>query len=168
MRAVAARACRNPYETIGFSRISSYDFNKTYENIRLSHPKIMKICQRAQAESFKNHWFFNIPVQRGFAGNFRAHLELLRSRSQGHHPCQIIPCGPHARVVASSSASSSSSSSRAVAPVVAPVGNLETKWLHGCTIALHTWCIDDAHQSEGTETKHRQKPHRFADRREHT
>ena len=117
MRAVAARACRNPYETIGFSRISSYDFNKTYENIRLSHPKIMKICQRAQAESFKNHWFFNIPVQRGFAGNLRAHLELLRSRSQGHHPCQIIPCGAHARVVASSS-TSSSSFWRVVAPVV--------------------------------------------------
>ena len=69
MRAVAARACRNPYETIGFSRISSYDFNKTYENIRLSHPKIMKICQRAQAESFKNHGFFQHSCQMGLRGH---------------------------------------------------------------------------------------------------
>ena len=98
MRAAAARAPRNPSKHTVISTISSYDFNKTYENIRLSHPRIMKICQPAQAESFKNHWFFNIPVQRGFAGNFRAHLELLRPRSQSHHPCQIIPCGPHARV----------------------------------------------------------------------
>ena len=78
MRAAAARAPRNPSKHIVISTISSYDFNKTYENVRLSHPKNLKIHPRALAESFKNQWFFNIPVHRGFAGDFRAHLELLR------------------------------------------------------------------------------------------
>ena len=30
----------------------------------------LKICSRALAGSFKNQWFFNIYVTRGFAGNF--------------------------------------------------------------------------------------------------
>ena len=50
--------------------------------------------------NLKNQWFFNIPVKGAFAGNFRARVELLQRHSracQGRHPCQIIPCGPHAR-----------------------------------------------------------------------
>ena len=48
----------------------------------------------------KTNCFFNIPVKSGFAGNFRAHLELLQQRlraCQGHNPLQQIPCGAHAR-----------------------------------------------------------------------
>ena len=70
MRAAAARACRNPSKPIGFSTFSTSHVNKTYENTTLSHRQILKICSRALAGSFKNQWFFNIYVTRGFAGNF--------------------------------------------------------------------------------------------------
>ena len=70
MRAAAARACRNPSKPIGFSTFSTSHVNKTYENTTLSHRKILKFCSRALAGSFKNQWFFNIYVTRGFAGNF--------------------------------------------------------------------------------------------------
>ena len=78
MRAAAARASRNPSKPIGFSTISSYDINETCENTTLSHRTNLRICPRALAESFKTQWFFNVPVNRGFASNFRAHLECLR------------------------------------------------------------------------------------------
>ena len=70
MRAAAARACRTPSKPIGFSTFSTSHVNKTYEHTTLSHRKILKICSRALAGSFKNQWFFNIYVTRGFAGNF--------------------------------------------------------------------------------------------------
>ena len=91
--AAAARACRNPSKHTVISTISRCDVNKTYENTPLSHPTILKICPRAHAESFQNQWFFNIPIKRGFEGNFCAHLELLQQRlraCEGHHPLQKI------------------------------------------------------------------------------
>ena len=42
--------------------------------------------------------FLNISVKRAFASNFFTCFELLQQRlrtCQGHHPCQIIPCGTH-------------------------------------------------------------------------
>ena len=100
MRAAAARTCRNPSKHIVISTISRCDVKKTYENTPLSHPNILKICPRAHAESFQNQWFFNIPIKRGFEGNFCAHLELLQQRlraCEGHHPLQKMTRGPHAR-----------------------------------------------------------------------
>ena len=89
--AAAARACRNPSKHSVISTISRCDVKKTYENTPLSHPKMLKICPRAHAESFQNQWFFDIPIRRGFEGNFCAHLELLQQRlraCEGHHPLQ--------------------------------------------------------------------------------
>ena len=69
----------------------------------LSNNTMRDTCARPPREmpkSLKNQWFFNIPVKGAFAGNFRARGELLQRHSrarQGHNPCQIIPCGPHAR-----------------------------------------------------------------------
>ena len=68
--AAAARACRNPSKHSVISTISRCDVKKTYENTSLSHPKMLKICPRVHAESFQNQWFFDIPIQRGFEGNF--------------------------------------------------------------------------------------------------
>ena len=62
--------------------------------------KSSKICPRALAESLKNQWFLNIPVKVAFTGHFRAHVELpqhLPRSCPRRHPCQIIPCGAHAR-----------------------------------------------------------------------
>ena len=87
----------NPLVFQQFQHPTSTKPMKTYDFLI---QKSWKIGPRAQAESFKNQWFFNIPVKWGFAGNFCAHLELLQQRlraCQGHNPCQIIPCGAHAR-----------------------------------------------------------------------
>ena len=98
--AAAARACRNPSKHSVISTISRCDVKKTYENTPLSHPKMLKICPRAHAESFQNQWFFDIPIQRGFEGNFCAHLELLQQRlraCEGHHPLQKMTQSAHRR-----------------------------------------------------------------------
>ena len=100
MRAAAARAPRNPSKHIVISTLSRCDVKKTYENTPLSHPKMLKICPRAHAESFQNQWFFDIPIQRGFEGNFCAHLELLQQRlraCEGHHPLQKMTPSAHRR-----------------------------------------------------------------------
>ena len=61
---------------------------------------MLKICPRAHAESFQNQLFFDIPIQRGFEGNFCAHLELLQQRPracEGHHPLQKMTPSAHRR-----------------------------------------------------------------------
>ena len=120
MRAAAARACRNPSKPIGFSTFSTSHVNKTYENTTLSHRKILKFCSRALAGSFKNQWFFNIYVTRGFAGNFsrarRTHSTTAARVPEAQSLSNNTMRGTCARPRASSSSSSlslSSSSSRA-------------------------------------------------------
>ena len=101
MRAAAARDAEILKKTIGFSTISTSDFNKTYENTIFSHRRTSENFARAHVLKLsKNQWFFNIPLRGAFAGNFCARFELLQRHSrarQGHSPCPIIQCGAHAR-----------------------------------------------------------------------
>ena len=56
------------------------------------------VIPRALADSQETQHFLNISVKRAFASNFFRCFELLQQRlrtCQGHHPCQIIPCGTH-------------------------------------------------------------------------
>ena len=87
----------NPLVFQQFHHRMSIKHMKTYDFLI---KKSSKICPRALAESLKNQWFFNIPVKVAFTGHFRVHVEptqhLPRSCPR-RHPCQIIPCGAHAR-----------------------------------------------------------------------
>ena len=87
----------NPLVFQHFQHRMSIKHMKTYDFLI---QKVSKICPRALAESLKNQWFFNIPVKVAFTGNFRVHVDptqhLPRSCPR-RHPCQIIPCGAHAR-----------------------------------------------------------------------
>ena len=66
--AAAARACRNPSKTIGFSSFSASYVNKTYENIRLSHPKIFKNLPARSCGIFKKPMVFQHSCQSGLRG----------------------------------------------------------------------------------------------------
>ena len=87
----------NPLVFQHFQHRMSIKHMKTYDFLI---QKVSKICPRALAESLKNQWFLNIPVKVAFTGHFRAHVELTQQLPRAcprRHPCQIIPCGAHAR-----------------------------------------------------------------------
>ena len=61
--------------------------------------KMVKISSRALLRIPRKHTTFSTFLsKRAFAINFVMCFELLQQRlrsRQGHHPCQIIPCGTH-------------------------------------------------------------------------
>ena len=61
--------------------------------------KMVKISSRALLRIPRKHTTFSTFLsKRAFASNFFRCFELLQQRlrtCQGHHPCQIIPCGTH-------------------------------------------------------------------------
>ena len=61
--------------------------------------KMVKISSRALLRIPRKHTTFSTFLsKRAFASNFFTCFELLQQRlrtCQGHHPCQIIPCGTH-------------------------------------------------------------------------
>ena len=61
--------------------------------------KMVKISSRALLRIPRKHTTFSTFLpKRAFASNFFMCFELLQQRlrtCQGHHPCQIIPCGAH-------------------------------------------------------------------------
>ena len=90
MRAVAARTCRIPSKPIGFSTFSTSHVNKTYENIRLSHPKSFKNLPARSCRIFEKPLVFDHSCQSGLHGQLLARtsnqLNIFRAPARGAIP----------------------------------------------------------------------------------
>ena len=92
MRHTCARSPRahaeilpNPLVFQHFQHRMSIKHMKTYDFLI---QKVSKICPRALAESFKNHWFLIIPVKVAFTGNFS------RARRTNSTSSALLPEAP--------------------------------------------------------------------------
>ena len=88
MRAAAAHTCRNPSKPIGFSTFSTSHVNKTYENIRLSHPKSFKNLPARSCRIFKKPMVFEHSCQSGLHG------PLSRARRTNSTSSALLPEAP--------------------------------------------------------------------------
>ena len=95
--------CRNRLKTNGFPTTSTSDFNKAYENTILSHRRTSEISARAHVLNLKKPMVFQHLCYMSSRELLSLSSNGLRAPARGHNPLQKIPCGPHARVVASSS-----------------------------------------------------------------
>ena len=97
-----ARARRNLQKPLGFLRILAPRIIKSHESHRRSSKNactdFQKIYPRALSESRKkNNGFSTFMLHQLARATFARSFNGVRAPARGHNPCQIIPCGPHAR-----------------------------------------------------------------------
>ena len=110
---------------MGFLRFLAPRIIKSHESPRRSSKNTCANFQnfypRALSESYKTNGFSTFMLHELARATFARSFNGLRAPARGHNPLQNIPCGTHARVVASSSSSLYNKSLYPCASVVAKV-----------------------------------------------